>query len=910
MGISKKNGEGRSSKRLKEKAKVNYNDEENDETTDDDILQKDQVAALAADLPPFDMSELEKQALPAFVDAQEVYVSTRNHILTLWQDDLHKFITVEAAEKSIQTKYRPFVSPAHQFLSRYGFINTGVVKHAVPEKPDRQYKVVVIGAGMSGLAAARQLHHLGYQVTLLEGRNRVGGRVNTDRSLGEGVDLGASIVTGLEGNPLTTVCKQLETKLHPLTYECPIYDIDGVHVDKETDKQVEGLFNTVLQQCAEEREELEESLGASIDILRKKNGEEWSEEEKKKRDRLFDWHVANLEYGCAIDLHKVSRKNWDQDDSYDWAGDHCLLRQGYGSIADRLHDGLDLRLNTSVSMVTYNTGDAKDHSAIVTTSSGDIQCDAVLCTVSLGVLKSKSIQFSPPLPEWKQKSIDNLGFGLLNKVVLLFPEVFWNDELDYFGQTADEGRHRGEFYLYWNLHRCMGRPVLIALMAGEAAYASETRSEEEIVSRVMTSLGKLFGREIPRPTRSIVTRWGSDPFAMGSYSYIAVNSSGDDYDSLARKVDENLFFAGEATTRTHPATAAGAYLSGLRTAGDICRKFQGEIVVDFDVQTLYKEWTSEHVKTPQKKNQQKRLRAKINAERKGTRRGRRGFKMKKAKFNPSYSWLFSSVYKIPKRVEGQINDASTSLSSLPSSSVDRNSGLSQNGIKKEEKFGDYYNPNQCNKRALDFLPARARAAAAAATIPTTPSSEFSQQLSPSTTRPYYSPSPAKRQQISVERSPHERNYRDRPHNDYIYVQNREQRSYYNQPPRQERHPTLQQRQPTSDPTPTTLTEDVKKTELNVSQEIKLPRETKDLLSSAVVSSLSKTVAKHGKQMQKEDFKHLARKLTHICGSKEMKRSAGEEKMGEEEREQMKQRVNKLVVDYVKKMKEDKKPPFN
>jgi lysine-specific histone demethylase 1 len=105
---------------------------------------------------------------------------------------------------------------------------------------------VVIGAGMAGLAAARQLHFFGYDVIVLEARDRLGGRINTDISMEGAVDLGASILTGMEGNPLTLVCKQLNTKLHQLNYECPIYDYDGVLLDQETDRKMESEFNRVL----------------------------------------------------------------------------------------------------------------------------------------------------------------------------------------------------------------------------------------------------------------------------------------------------------------------------------------------------------------------------------------------------------------------------------------------------------------------------------------------------------------------------------------------------------------------------------------------------------------------------------------------------------------------------------------
>ena len=116
---------------------------------------------------------------------------------------------------------------------------------------------------MAGLAAARQLHSFGYKVTVLEARDRVGGRCHTDLNLGEKVvvDLGASIVTGLEGNPLTIVCKQLGTKLHALGYECPIYDLDGNTIDPDVDTYTEKKFNDIMDIAAEKKDNLPPSLG-------------------------------------------------------------------------------------------------------------------------------------------------------------------------------------------------------------------------------------------------------------------------------------------------------------------------------------------------------------------------------------------------------------------------------------------------------------------------------------------------------------------------------------------------------------------------------------------------------------------------------------------------------------------------
>lgn len=78
------------------------------------------------------------------------------------------------------------------------------------------------------------------------------------------------------------------------------------------------------------------------------------------------------------------------------------------------------------------------------------------------------------------------------------------------------------------------------------------------------------GIEVPEPIQTVCTRWGSDPFSLGSYSNVAVGASGDDYDILAENVgDGRLFFAGEATTRRYPATMHGAFLTGLREAANI-----------------------------------------------------------------------------------------------------------------------------------------------------------------------------------------------------------------------------------------------------------------------------------------------------------------------------------------------------
>lgn len=141
----------------------------------------------------------------------------------------------------------------------------------------------------------------------------------------------------------------------------------------------------------------------------------------------------------------------------------------------------------------------------------------------------------------------------------------------------DYSAKRGRFYLFWNRTEASGRPMLVALMAGDAAQQAERSSDEDLIADVTARLARIFGPfSVPSPVEVIITRWKSDPFARGSYSYVGKSAQPGDYDAMARAAG-NLHFAGEATTGTHPATVHGAYLSGLRAASEVITDMLGPI---------------------------------------------------------------------------------------------------------------------------------------------------------------------------------------------------------------------------------------------------------------------------------------------------------------------------------------------
>jgi hypothetical protein len=170
----------------------------------------------------------------------------------------------------------------------------------------------------------------------------------------------------------------------------------------------------------------------------------------------------------------------------------------------------------------------------------------------------------------------------------VYEKAFWEPDRDMFGllneaeiegslRPEDYTTKRGRFYLFWNCLKTSGKPVLVALMAGDAAHYAEASSDDQIVREVTDRLDAMFApNPVPLPSEAIVTRWRRDPFARGSYSYVGPKTQAGDYDVMARSHGP-LHFAGEATCGTHPATVHGAYLSGLRAAAEVAEAIIGPI---------------------------------------------------------------------------------------------------------------------------------------------------------------------------------------------------------------------------------------------------------------------------------------------------------------------------------------------
>ena len=428
-----------------------------------------------------------------------------------------------------------------------------------------EFDTIVIGAGMSGATAARLLADAGQRVAVLEARDRVGGRMHTDRSAGFCVDLGASWIHGIEDSLLWELVRALDVPTIEFTVGSfqaggrPIADFDGDGRRMSAAESAQWIADVETADRAVEQEISRSSPGNSyleateraLDALERHR----DAMDAERVDEIREFFRHRVEEQCGTWIGDLDAHGLDEDAI---EGDEVVFPRGYDELPGRIAAGLDVRLEHVVRRIVRGADEVQ-----IETDRGVFTAARAIVTVPLGVLKAGAIAFEPALPPEVAAPLARLGMGVFNKIFLQFPERFWEEGVYAIRALGEPGEH---WHSWYDVSAISGRPTLLTFAAGPFGRHVQTLTDDAITADAMAALRRLYGDDIPAPVARWITRWGQDPFSQGSYSHLATGSSHGDHDALAGPVDGVLHFAGEATWGAEPATVGGAYASGVRAA--------------------------------------------------------------------------------------------------------------------------------------------------------------------------------------------------------------------------------------------------------------------------------------------------------------------------------------------------------
>jgi len=431
------------------------------------------------------------------------------------------------------------------------------------------WDVVIIGAGVSGLAAASELHKSGLSVLVLEARDRVGGRTWTrhEPDLSAPIELGAEFIHGRVPETFELLQEVGKAAL----------ETSGAHWTLHDGKLVqntEDLFGAI--QTALERSK---ALG--------------------QPDVPFEtWLSRSSQYGLPPEAATMARAYVEGFDAADPArvSTHFVAKEwgsggmldspqfrplgGYSSVLGALAGALDrekirLQLHTVVREVKWTKGSVAIEATFLD-QPFSVRAARAIVTLPLGVLQAPvdafgAVRFLPAL-DTKHTALQGLESGPVLKLGLRFRQAFWEE--------LDGGKYQGAaffhspktaFPTFWT-PRPLRAPLLTAWVGGPKAARLSTASESDIVRQALESLSVMFGGRGHSEFEleaAYSHNWQTDPFARGAYSYLAAGG-GDARALLAAPLADTLFFAGEATnTQDEAATVTGALQSGIRAAREV-----------------------------------------------------------------------------------------------------------------------------------------------------------------------------------------------------------------------------------------------------------------------------------------------------------------------------------------------------
>ncbi|HTH82654.1 MAG TPA: NAD(P)/FAD-dependent oxidoreductase [Mucilaginibacter sp.] len=426
--------------------------------------------------------------------------------------------------------------------------------------------VIIIGAGATGLMAARTLAKAGKKVIVLEARDRCGGRIHTlhNESFFKQAELGAEFIHG--DLPVTlNLLKEANIDAEPSALTMWRYK-DGKFI---TDEEPTPHWDTLLEKL----NDLQEDCSINEFLDKEFAGDEYNDLRQSVRRFAAGYDTADPDRASAFAL----RLEWENDDD---DAQH-RVKGGYDTminfLADecRAADGV-IYLNSAVTDVYRH----QDKAEVITTDGTIYYAGKVLIALPLGVLQADegeqgAIKFHPPVPD-QQQAIQAMGFGSIIKILLEFDELFW--ENSHTANLTGNDPQQMSFILSdkiiptWWTQAPKHNNILTGWLGGPAAADKKDLTEDELLELSLQSLGEIFDLSPAELQNKLIAfncvNWTTDPYTRGSYAYDTV-AAPEARKVLTKPVDDTLFFAGEYL---YNGPAMGTVEAALTSGEEVARR--------------------------------------------------------------------------------------------------------------------------------------------------------------------------------------------------------------------------------------------------------------------------------------------------------------------------------------------------
>ncbi|XP_028784522.1 polyamine oxidase 1-like [Neltuma alba] len=450
------------------------------------------------------------------------------------------------------------------------------------DSPSRS-SVIIVGAGISGISAAKVLAENGIEdLVILEASDRIGGRIRKENFGGVSVELGAGWIAGVggkESNPVWELAAKSGLRTCFSDYSNARYNIydrsgkifpSGIAADsykKAVDSAIQKLKNQDadhggdVSKITESPSSPKTPIELAIDFI------------------LHDFEMAEVEpISTYVDFGEREFLVADER-----GYEHLLYRMAEDFLFTS--DGVILDDRLKLNKVVRELQHSRSGVTVITEDGCIFEADYVVLSVSIGVLQSELIAFNPPLPRWKLESIEKCDVMVYTKIFLKFPDKFWpsGPEKEFFIYAHE----RRGYYTFWQHmeNAYPGSHILVVTLTNEESKRVEAQSDQETLKEAMAVLMDMFGPNIPDAIDIFVPRWWNNRFQRGSYSNYPIISNPQIVHNIQAPVGR-IFFTGEHTSERFNGYVHGGYLSGIDTSKELLEEMRKEKERKSENQTL------------------------------------------------------------------------------------------------------------------------------------------------------------------------------------------------------------------------------------------------------------------------------------------------------------------------------------